>query len=143
MECGAKTRSGTPCRRPAGWGTDHPGEGRCKLHGGASLKGHLHPRYKHGRYAQHEIVVVADSIRGVVGVNDAKVLFDEGGRCRGIVQIGDGPMLDPPIRLRAQDIEAFRAIPGYRVITEAGLGAVMGECRRAVQAARARRKERS
>ena len=35
--CGAKTRrSGTPCRRPAGWGTDHPGRGRCKLHGGAS-----------------------------------------------------------------------------------------------------------
>jgi hypothetical protein len=23
-----------PCRRPAGWGTAHPGEGACKLHGG-------------------------------------------------------------------------------------------------------------
>lgn len=34
--CGAKTRKGTPCRRPAGWGTSHPGTGRCKLHGGAS-----------------------------------------------------------------------------------------------------------
>jgi hypothetical protein len=22
------------CKRPAGWGTSHPGEGRCKLHGG-------------------------------------------------------------------------------------------------------------
>lgn len=32
--CGARTRAGSPCRRPAGWGTAHPGEGRCKLHGG-------------------------------------------------------------------------------------------------------------
>src|SRR5690625_1882593 len=34
--CGAKTRAGTPCKRPAGWGTNHGGEGRCKLHGGKS-----------------------------------------------------------------------------------------------------------
>jgi hypothetical protein len=24
------------CNRPAGWGTDHPGQGRCKLHGGST-----------------------------------------------------------------------------------------------------------
>ncbi|WP_157464919.1 hypothetical protein [Deinococcus apachensis] len=37
--CGAKhnKRPGT-CKRPAGWGTDHPGEGRCKLHGGVGQK---------------------------------------------------------------------------------------------------------
>lgn len=34
--CGAKTRAGTPCKRPAGWGTNHVGSGRCKLHGGRS-----------------------------------------------------------------------------------------------------------
>lgn len=34
--CGAKTRSGSPCQQVAGWGTDHVGTGRCKLHGGAS-----------------------------------------------------------------------------------------------------------
>jgi len=34
--CGAKTRAGTPCQQKAGWGTDHVGEGRCKLHGGKS-----------------------------------------------------------------------------------------------------------
>lgn len=34
--CGARTRAGTPCRRPAGWGTWHPGAGRCKLHGGST-----------------------------------------------------------------------------------------------------------
>lgn len=33
--CGATKRSGEPCLREAGWGTDHPGSGRCKHHGGA------------------------------------------------------------------------------------------------------------
>lgn len=33
--CGAKTRKGTPCAKEAGWGTEHLGVGRCKLHGGA------------------------------------------------------------------------------------------------------------
>ena len=36
-KCGAKKRgsSGT-CGQAAGWGTDHPGTGPCKLHGGAT-----------------------------------------------------------------------------------------------------------
>lgn len=36
--CGARARTagGRPCQRPAGWGTDHPGSGRCKFHGGLS-----------------------------------------------------------------------------------------------------------
>lgn len=33
--CGAKTRSGGNCHHEAGWGTQHVGVGRCKLHGGA------------------------------------------------------------------------------------------------------------
>ena len=35
--CGAKARShdGT-CQQPAGWGTDHPGRGCCRFHGGNS-----------------------------------------------------------------------------------------------------------
>ena len=48
-QCGAKTRAGTPCAQPAGWGTDHVGWGRCKLHGGATPTGHRSPHYKHGR----------------------------------------------------------------------------------------------
>lgn len=42
--CGATTRAGTPCQRAAGHGTDHVGQGRCRLHGGAAP-------VKHGRYA--------------------------------------------------------------------------------------------
>lgn len=34
--CGARTRVGNACRRVAGWGTPHLGEGRCALHGGLS-----------------------------------------------------------------------------------------------------------
>ncbi len=34
--CGGRTRRGTPCRLPAGHGTDHPGVGRCDHHGGAT-----------------------------------------------------------------------------------------------------------
>lgn len=33
--CGARTRAGGICKRPAGWATSTPGIGRCKLHGGA------------------------------------------------------------------------------------------------------------
>ena len=50
--CGAKTRAGTPCQQKAGWGTDHVGKGKCKLHGGASKgapKGNKNSR-KHGAY---------------------------------------------------------------------------------------------
>lgn len=39
--CNAKTRRGTPCRKPAGAGTDHVGFGNCKLHGGATPNGKL------------------------------------------------------------------------------------------------------
>lgn len=34
--CGRPTRQREGnCERPAGWGTDHPGDGPCKLHGGS------------------------------------------------------------------------------------------------------------
>lgn len=46
--CGAKKRQGDgACQRPAGWGTDHVGDGRCKLHGGSTP-------IRHGRYSQIE-----------------------------------------------------------------------------------------
>lgn len=44
--CGAvKRQGGGACGRPAGWGTEHVGSGRCKLHGGNNP-------VKHGRYSQ-------------------------------------------------------------------------------------------
>jgi hypothetical protein len=57
--CGAKTRSGTPCERPAGWGTDHVGEGRCKLHGGCSPGGPI----TNGRQAKKTSRQLRDKIQ--------------------------------------------------------------------------------
>jgi hypothetical protein len=43
--CGAKKkRTPGPCSKPAGWRTEHPGQGKCYLHGGATP-------IKHGRYS--------------------------------------------------------------------------------------------
>lgn len=53
--CGAKTRAGTPCRKPAGAGTDHVGIGKCKLHGGKSP-------VKHGLYSKYTNHRLADMI---------------------------------------------------------------------------------
>lgn len=52
--CGARTRSGAPCKKQAGWGSDHLGEGRCRLHGGATpvrhgLRSKVPSRYKRAR----------------------------------------------------------------------------------------------
>ena len=55
--CGAKTRDGTPCRRPPG------SNGRCRLHGGAST-GPASPSTKHGiystRYSEEELRDLAE-----------------------------------------------------------------------------------
>ncbi len=52
--CGAKTRDGDPCKRPAGWGTDHTGEGKCKQHGGAggAPEGEANGSHSHGGFAE-------------------------------------------------------------------------------------------
>jgi hypothetical protein len=44
--CGAKTRSGGECTQPP------MPNGRCRLHGGKSLRGVEHPNFQHGRYAK-------------------------------------------------------------------------------------------
>ena len=48
--CDAPTGRNRACRNRAGWGTDHPGEGRCRLHegsepitAGSSAPAHLRP----------------------------------------------------------------------------------------------------
>lgn len=42
--CNARARGGPNsgyCQKPAGYGTDHPGYGRCKFHGGATREGSM------------------------------------------------------------------------------------------------------
>lgn len=47
--CNAKKRSGGPCTRPSGWGTEHPGIGRCKLHGGTTESHNVAARREQAR----------------------------------------------------------------------------------------------
>ena len=60
QHCGSKARHGGVCKRPAGWGTQHAGEGRCKLHGGNTP-------IKHGRYS----TVRRESIRLLIEKHEA------------------------------------------------------------------------
>ncbi|MDD2367548.1 MAG: HGGxSTG domain-containing protein [Desulfuromonadaceae bacterium] len=46
VHCGAKTRSGGTCRQPA------MKNGRCRLHGGKSLSGREHGRYRTGLHTK-------------------------------------------------------------------------------------------
>lgn len=60
--CGARNRQGQPCAKPAGWGTDHNGEGRCRLHGGKGGR-----PIKHGRNSKYEVLFLKGILREVTG----------------------------------------------------------------------------
>jgi hypothetical protein len=59
-QCGARTRSGTPCRSPA-----VTGRSRCRMHGGApgsgGPKGRRNGNYKHGRYRGDRLSQVGEA----------------------------------------------------------------------------------
>ena len=59
--CGARTRSGSPCRSPA------MPNGRCRMHGGLSPgapKGERNGNYRHGRFTSEAIAAVESSPPG-------------------------------------------------------------------------------
>lgn len=57
--CGATTKDGGgDCELPAGWGTDHSGSGKCKLHGGSS-------EIQHGLYSKNAGNRLADKIEEI------------------------------------------------------------------------------
>lgn len=92
--CGAKNRAGKPCKRPAGWGTDHPGTGRCKLHGG------LTPAPV-GRYASVERPRIKDLMRQFEEDPDPLNLLPE-------VQLLRALLLDYINRFEVQDEALMR-----------------------------------
>jgi len=63
MKCGAKTRGGGTCQKPP-----VKGRTRCRLHGGATLKGSESATYKHGLYSKYagpelqEVLAELDSV---------------------------------------------------------------------------------
>lgn len=74
--CGAKTGKGTPCAKPSGWGTNHVGTGRCKLHGGAStgVKGNQNAR-KHGLYSKYIPAETVEMVNDLQGETVADILL--------------------------------------------------------------------
>jgi hypothetical protein len=69
--CGARKWQpiypGQTCARPAGWGTEHVGFGRCKLHGGATP-------YRHGRYSRVVRELYLPSIRWKLRAHSLRTL---------------------------------------------------------------------
>lgn len=77
---GRRSRADKYCRHAPGWGTDHAGEGRCKLHGGASLKGPDHPNWRHGarsKYVKRLPELLAPSFVEAAENDDPLSLRDE------------------------------------------------------------------
>lgn len=71
-KCGAKTRNGSPCQRSPAKGST-----RCKLHGGASLKGTDSPTYKHGLYSKFAGESLKDVLIELDGVSSDELIQPE------------------------------------------------------------------
>lgn len=66
--CGAKTRSGSPCKMAA------LENGRCRLHGGLSLGGEASPTFKTGRYSKYLKQSLAEKLATVEDENPLDTL---------------------------------------------------------------------
>lgn len=71
MQCGAKTRSGTPCRMSA------MPNGRCRVHGGMTPSGLAHPNTKTGRYSKDIPTRLAAGYQQALSDPDLLQLNDE------------------------------------------------------------------
>lgn len=77
--CNGLKRDGSGhCARPAGWGTDHAGAGRCKLHGGSNP-------VKHGRYSSIKTRRLGDKIAEFEADPDPLNLEPEAAAIRALV----------------------------------------------------------
>lgn len=65
--CGAKTRGGSPCKNAA------MPNGRCRMHGGKSLRGVAHPNFSHGRYSRDILAGMVDGY--LESLRDSKLLM--------------------------------------------------------------------
>lgn len=88
-DCGGKTRKGTPCERPKGWGTPHPGIGSCKFHGGSTAT--------HVKAAEREMAKRACVSLGIpVEIHPAEALVREVFRAQGNVDFYESLVAELP-----------------------------------------------
>ena len=66
-KCGGTNRQGEPCGNAAGKGTDHPGAGNCKNHGGSPPAGRVHALNEQARRLlyKHDAPPVADPLEAL------------------------------------------------------------------------------
>jgi hypothetical protein len=72
--CGATNRHDEPCGLPAGWGTDHVGEGRCRFHGGDAPRGEDSPHFEHGLFSDHLSEEDRQTVDALGGFGDVEKL---------------------------------------------------------------------
>jgi len=107
-KCNARKRNGRGyCKKPAGYGTDHLGTGRCKMHGGSMPN--------HRAAAKAEIARRGVESFGLpVNIEPHEALLDELARTNGIVifyeaqiqSLTDTEQLVGPIGTEGQDVES-------------------------------------
>jgi hypothetical protein len=78
QRCGAKTRSGTPCKNPI-----VTGRKRCRMHGGAAGSGaptgKRHGNYRHGRFSKEYLAAARrgrEQLRLVARLGEILGMFD-------------------------------------------------------------------
>lgn len=67
------------CGNGAGKGTEHPGEGRCKFHGGGSPRGPEHPHFEHGLFSDYlgeEDQAAVEALRETDNVEKLQAIVD-------------------------------------------------------------------
>lgn len=81
--CNAKRKDGTYCRKPKGWGTNHPGYGKCRYHGGSTRN--------HGIAAAREMAMERmRTYGGPIEIDPHEALLQEVKRSAGHVKwLGD------------------------------------------------------
>ena len=89
-QCGGAKRSGGLCAQTAGWGTSHPGVGRCKLHGGSTPS---HERSATRELARRECL----SFGLKVEIDPASALIEEVWRTQAQVEFYEGLVAELPI----------------------------------------------
>lgn len=108
-KCNARTRSGKYCSRPSGWGTDHIGQGRCKLHGGSTP---LHEKAAEIAVAREAVNTLGLSRE----IHPMEALLEELWRTAGAVQwLGDKVNSIEEEKLVAPSGGGQGAIPEWKV----------------------------
>lgn len=78
--CGAKTRAGTPCKKPP-----VAGKKRCRMHGGLTPVGPASPHYQNGRHSRYMPTGIAEKFRIALDDPELTSLREEIAACDAMI----------------------------------------------------------